>query len=506
MTPAIDDNNFITSELVIDNTVLLWDIPIIPVGVTQYSRSKLVTNNYTNWTSSTINTRISVGKPTIINPVVTAPLTIKTRGFYSRNINDNHISTDWEISNTDRFTNILLSSYSDINSLLTYTPSGLSSDVVYFVRARHIGSITGYSNWSDSVSFIMPSSYIQNPIILSPVNEGLINNLSVTIQTNSFIAIGNSDIHHSTTWQLSTNSSFNNIYVQSVDDITNLTTWLVTNLIPNTRYYFRLRYKGYVLGYSGWSPILEFNTGRTNNPVISQPVNNSNNVSTTVLFITGLFSITGNLSIHVATTWQLATDSEFANIVNQSTDDIDNKTSWTVDNLLPNKEYYVRAKHLGSVYGYSDWSVVNRFVTKDIKTDTPNITLPVNNSTGVTIDTTFISSLFHTSVVGDRHISSSWQLSSVSDFSSVIVDSINDKIHLTTWNVFNLLPGITYYCRVKYHALLSSDSEYSSYCVFTTDGSLAQIRIETPNIIYPENNAINISIIPTLLSSPFTVI
>lgn len=71
----------------------------------------------------------------------------------------------------------------------------------------------------------------------------------------------------------------------------------------------------------------------------------------------------GAPSAHQSTDWQLATDSNFTNIVYQSQNDTVNKNSWSVSNLTISTLYYVRVRYKGDNGVYSNWSVPRKFNT-----------------------------------------------------------------------------------------------------------------------------------------------
>lgn len=98
-------------------------------------------------------------------------------------------------------------------------------------------------------------------------------------------------------------------------------------------------------------------------PKIIAPTDLANNIPSTYTFITAPFVSLGETQAHVSSTWQIATDANFATIVQYSNADTVNKVSWTVTNLDPLTNYYARVKHTGSVSGDSHWSTTVRFQT-----------------------------------------------------------------------------------------------------------------------------------------------
>jgi hypothetical protein len=68
---------------------------------------------------------------------------------------------------------------------------------------------------------------------------------------------------------------------------------------------------------------------------------------------------------HISTSWQLATDLAFTNIVQESLNDTVNLTNWTVSNLTKNTTYFVRCKNTESLIGISSpWSNPVSFETR----------------------------------------------------------------------------------------------------------------------------------------------
>ena len=99
-------------------------------------------------------------------------------------------------------------------------------------------------------------------------------------------------------------------------------------------------------------------------PVVTSPVNNAVDLNDAVTITSSAFLTTGQSDTHQSSSWQLATDSEFVNIISQVTNSTTNKTSWTVNNLAPNTAYYVRVAHKGVALAQSDWSPVSKFTTR----------------------------------------------------------------------------------------------------------------------------------------------
>lgn len=98
----------------------------------------------------------------------------------------------------------------------------------------------------------------------------------------------------------------------------------------------------------------------------------------------------------------------------------------------------------------------------------PSIISSTTQNGGFSRDATLYSSGFSTSGVSDSHLSSDWQLSLVSNFSSLVTQSVNNTTNKTAWPLTNLLEGTTYYARVRYKGSLLGYSAWSPTFSFTT--------------------------------------
>ena len=98
----------------------------------------------------------------------------------------------------------------------------------------------------------------------------------------------------------------------------------------------------------------------------------------------------------------------------------------------------------------------------------PSIISSTTQNGGFSRNATLYSSGFSTSGVGDTHLSSDWQLSLVSNFASIVTQTVNDGTNKTSWPVTNLLEGTTYYARVRYKGSLLGYSAWSPAFSFTT--------------------------------------
>jgi hypothetical protein len=110
---------------------------------------------------------------------------------------------------------------------------------------------------------------------------------------------------------------------------------------------------------------IQFNVqaSQPNQPTITVPVSGSTNVSTSQQASASAFSAKGTADTHASSDWQLATDTNFATIVQQVVADTVNKTTWT-PTMSVNTTYYLRVRYKGASGNYGPWSSPVSFTTR----------------------------------------------------------------------------------------------------------------------------------------------
>ena len=157
----------------------------------------------------------------------------------------------------------------DYNAFSTYSASVSSGSVsitgstITLTAPSVAGSVT-LTITKDGASVplsltILPAGVI-TPTITSPTNGAINQKQTVTITANAFEWVGVEDTHASTTWQLATDALFTDIVAQSVNDVTNKTSWTTPNLLVSTTYYVRVLYTGNANGSSTYSSTVSFTT------------------------------------------------------------------------------------------------------------------------------------------------------------------------------------------------------------------------------------------------------
>ena len=201
-------------------------------------------------------------------------------------------------------------------------------------------------------------------------------------------------------------------------------------------------------------------------PYITSPVNYYITQGTTLTV-----DVTPFQSLYVYDTlksvnWELATDSGFTNIVQQSLNDTVNIASWKISGLLDGTQYYVRVQFNGNNSVQSAWSAPVTFTTNNIAT--PSITSPTTGATGEAISLTITSSTFSATNTGDTQASSNWELAYDSGFTNIVQSLTYSTSSLTSWSVSGLNYNTVYYVRVQYNSGYGLQSQWSSADTFTT--------------------------------------
>lgn len=133
--------------------------------------------------------------------------------------------------------------------------------------------------------------------------------------------------HQSTTWQISTTSDFNNIIWSSTYNASNKTTIPVTlDHATSGTLYARAQFYFGGTTYGDWTTTKTINyegASSTSNPP-SLPLNMIINQGVPFAWTTQDNNIAG----HESTTWQIATDSGFNNIISELADNTSAKYAW----------------------------------------------------------------------------------------------------------------------------------------------------------------------------------
>lgn len=283
------------------------------------------------------------------------------------------------------------------------------------------------------------------------------------------------ELHVASQWQVATDMAFSNIVYDSQETITDLQSiTLPSPLDSNEQYYWRVRYKGEVSGWSDYSAPTAFTTIVTgiNPPINIIPANGQLDVDLDPTLSATAFNPIGGPQNHINSQWQVATDVGFSSIVFDSGSDPVNLTSITVTpDLAEDTQYYWRVRYEGDVSGFSDYSTPTTFTTALVSVvNTPTNISPVDQAVDVAPDVTLTASMFSFGGPTQTHVNSQWQVATDPDFNTIVRDSGDDPVNLESYPVTpDLGPLETYYWRVRYEGDLTGYSNYSTATEFTTE-------------------------------------
>ena len=506
--------SIVESSLADTTNKTTWNVTGLPVNTTLYIRARytgLITAA-SDWSNTiTIQTKQSYSTapnvPSIIDPTAGAANIPSSYAFMCSNFSvssgiDSHESSSWEIATDVGFSDIIYSSNLNVVDKTTWTQDQLPVNTTLYIRVKHTGVYTNESSWSTPVSFTTKSTFISTPVITSPSDGAIDQEDVVSITSNAFASTFTGDSHTNSDWQLSTEIGFGSIITESLNDAVNKTTWSVSGLDENTTYYLRTRRRSTSGGVSSWSATSSFTTyiRYINSPSITAPGNGTTNHGPTVTYTAS--SLDSNIAgqSHTSTDWQVATDSGFTTIVASSLDDLVNKTEWASSYVLnADTIYYARARYTSSDGYVSNWSTSVSFTTKDTYVTTPSVTSPSASATNILSTHQFTSSAFSSSVGGEAHASSDWEIATDVAFTNVIKtisNSVSDKV---TWTPDQLPVNTTLYVRVRHDGDFSNSSEWSTPISFTTKSTY----VTTPLVTDPVDGATNQSNSVTITSNTF---
>jgi hypothetical protein len=175
------------------------------------------------------------------------------------------------------------SAYAGINSSGVLTTSAVPSNQAVTVQAAY--TYNGTTKTATKVVTIIdvpPSNLPPNvPVIISPVNGQTQVDMPLDIIADTF-SDPNNDAHSQSQWQISEQSDFATLVVDSVSS-TYLTSLPVPQmvLIPNQTYYVRVRFYDTYLAASDWSETIAFTTSISSEDLNSNGIPDANEVSDT---------------------------------------------------------------------------------------------------------------------------------------------------------------------------------------------------------------------------------
>lgn len=416
---------------------------------------------------------------------ITNPIPFEGQAFTSSNFLDtsgmlSHASTVWEISTNNTFNTLAFSSNSSAN-LTSWNVFNFTPGTSYFLRFAHVGNNGVPSLYSPTYEFIT-AEYLAvfKPSILSPIASAINVSPLPVISSSAFNFIGTGTFVSSTYYAHDTG------YIDTAPSVQ----YFKVKKDATGLHYALSSSMEYVLWNgttSAWSTMTYGQMWRSEGEAIriSGMTDLGSSIRVTVQFFDAHVGVRWQSTIdiptptitpiHLSSDWQLATDSDFTNIIRTSMNDGVNLTTWSPSQLPYLSIFYVKVRYRSDTVGsdgspYSSWSNAVMFTTM---ADNRSIQKPVAlmlNDDYTDISKTnpqFLGSAFTPVNYTDSHVKSQWQISTNSTFTNVVNDSgwSND---LTSYNpTVSLNEGTSYFARVRYQGNVKT-SDWSDAVMFTT--------------------------------------
>ncbi|HRP01921.1 MAG TPA: YCF48-related protein [Candidatus Kapabacteria bacterium] len=277
-----------------------------------------------------------------------------------------------QISSNSSFTNIIYDVTTINNSLKLLINDKLNQNTIYYWRVKASDDIDS-SFWSVAYSFKTQAQLVQ-ATLLTP-NNGNFN--TIHKPQFSWTSVPFADKYYI---QLSTSLTFDPLNTKN--DTTNSNSFIPANFLSQvTNYFWRVKAANEA-NESDWSSIFTFTTDTIaipDVPTLLSPANNS-------IDVVKIGYVLWNKAAHsVYYRLQIAKDSNFTNLVIDSTNIID--TNYHYTSLEISSKYYWRVKSYNWLGDESSWSSKRNFttITYEIIPDTWNIVSNTGNNATILV-------------------------------------------------------------------------------------------------------------------------
>jgi len=339
----------------------------------------------------------------------------------------------------------------NVGNVTSYTFPGLAPATTYYYRVHgeNIGGAGAYSNTILVQTLVtVPPAPQANPALSVTLT-------SFTANWNSVDAVG----QFPTAYYLdvSTNSNFSSFLSgYNNKDVGNLTSFTISNLSPNTVYYYRVR--AYNAGGTGPnSNIMSVNT--LPYPPATAPVA----LAATSITLTGFTANWGAVSGATGYYFDLATDAAFTNLVSGfNHKDVGNVTTYSINGLTPGVSYYYRV----AAYNAGGAGIQSNTISAVL------LHLPATPSIKPVTSVTSISFIANWGAVAEA-TGYDFDLATDSLFTNFVTSYNNKDVgNVTTYTVTGLSPNNQYYFRVRSYNANGSGVSSARTSAITTPGAL----------------------------------
>ncbi len=349
-----------------------------------------------------------------------------------------------------------------LNASGTNTVEGLLPATTYYFRVKATSTVLQDSEWSETVA---ATTDYAGTLAAPTLTLESISSESVDVILD---ASENAEYY---VLQVSTSSEFATCDEYNVEPGTSA----VTNLLPSTTYYFRV--KAFATSYveSAWSEVASATTSeslRLDAPEIALELDDSGQIILTIPSVDGAEKFVIQLSANSEfTSFKTATVYKSGNVV--------------LSNLTSGAQYFIRVCAESDSLPASEWSAVLSCVGAPTLTATPS-SFTRDSSDSVDV------------VVGTATGASGYALQYASD--SSFTDSVETTVNAGSNTLSGLSKGKTYYIRVR--ALGSFDAAAWSETVAVTCGMLASTSLTVETV---DDSSIRISFESVVNASYYTL-
>lgn len=454
------------------------------------------------WSAYGQSNRFTTVPKTVLAPLVLAPPnasegqsvepTFVLSQMQSTGIADTPVATQVQVSTEVDFATLLFDTTENGPYATSIKCVPLQPSTVYYARARHRGLALGWSAWSLVSSFETLQAFVHAPVFSAPEEGSTTTSLTPCLELSAFANTGPPDSPQGRQIQLSLSALFAPVLADTGLNGAYTQSYTCPALPLNTRVFCRARDTGTLWGTSAWSDILSFTTvnASVNTPTVdfSDAAEAETGITKSLepVFVFSEFSHSGPVDTPAASHCQIARDVDFLQIVYDSGEAgryatsiccaKAGQTSGGLEYPAPldsNSRYYIRVRHKGTLWGWSDWSVgrlgESGFTTVHVYTHIPSVLAPTEGSVTTTLRPEFSFSAFANAGPTDTPTNTHFQLSTTADFATKVIDTTEVGGYVTRYLPETLLSMNTrLYARVRHRGQRWGWSQWSAVCSFRT--------------------------------------
>ena len=329
----------------------------------------------------------------------------------------------------------------------------------------------GPSDWSEIWNLASPNPP-STPNLLTPANNALLTDLRPRLDWKNSSLPSGTDFD-SYILQVATDSSFNNLVInEMISGQANSEYMPLTDLLPNTLYYWRVQATNTAGQYSSWSVARYFREAMLA-PDLLAPADGSMPDNLRPVFDWEDVDGASSYTIQVSAKSNMKSPILYKSAVGS-------QYMPTMD-LTKNKTLYWRVRANGA-NGPSEWSEIWT-LTSPNPPSRPNLVAPSNNAllTDLTPRLDWSNSIVPSGMVFDHY---QLQVATDSGFSSLVIDqNFAGQTNSEYTLVVDLLPNTRYYWRVR---AFNTTGQYSSW----SSARYFREKMLAPNLIGPLDGAV----------------